>query len=102
MKTVIVKAAALALAATLLGACGIEKVLEPAADVTARIIDEGCESGTSDFALEGRKEFVAEVNSRTEVGNYTPSDCDSDGLPDFEIDANGMPVEDGAALPPGS
>lgn len=68
------------------------EVRETVLDVTARGIDEACEEGMSSLAIEGRKQVVRDINSRTVVGNHTPSDCDSDGLPDFEIDANGVPL----------
>ena len=58
----------------------------------ARGVDEACERGMSPLAIEGRKEAVREINSRTVTGNHTPSDCDSDGEPDFAMDANGVPL----------
>lgn len=76
-------------AAFFMSACAI---LQPAADVIARGIDEACERGMDPLALEARKATVASINAATVIGNHTPSDCDSDGLPDFEIDASGAPV----------
>ena len=61
-------------------------------DVLARGIDEACERGMTPLGIEGRKQIVAEINAKTMVGNHTPSDCDSDGMPDFAIDANGIPI----------
>ena len=66
--------------------------LESAAGVVAKAIDEGCERGLDPLALEARRATVASINERTMVGNHTPSDCDGDGKPDFEIDADGMPI----------
>ena len=88
MKTLTLAAAALG-AAFFMSACS---VLQPAADVIARGIDEACERGTTPLAMEARKATVASINAATNVGNHTPSDCDSDGLPDFAIDASGLPV----------
>lgn len=64
---------------------------DTATDVIARAIDKGCEHGMTPTGLEGRKAAVEDINSKTETGNHTPSDCDSDGLPDFEIDEDGIP-----------
>lgn len=60
----------------------------------ATAIDEACERGMTPLAIEGRKGLVAEINEKTSTGNHTPSDCDNDGLPDFAIDENGIPVPD--------
>ena len=87
MKFRIVSAALMA--AFLMSGCG---VLQPAADVIARGIDEACEIGLDPLALEARRATVASINAATVVGNHTPSDCDSDGLPDFAIDTDGIPV----------
>ena len=85
--------AAIVLAAVMTSGCAaVDQVVEPAAGAVARGIDEACARGTTLLAIEARKGVVAEINSRTEVGNHTPSDCDGDGLPDFAIDAEGMPV----------
>lgn len=74
------------------GCAVFDRVIDPAASVVARGIDEACEHGTTPLAIEARRDIVAEINGRTTVGNHTPSDCDNDGLPDFEIDADGVPV----------
>lgn len=79
-----------------LSGCAVyDAVVQPTAGVIAKAIDHACESGTTPLAMQARRSFVAEINSKTTVGNHTPTDCDDDGLSDFEIDANGMP------LPPG-
>ena len=89
----VMKPAAIALALTMLGGCAIvDRVLEPATGAVARGIDRACSEGTSTLGVEARREIVAAVNAKTTVGNHTPSDCDGDGLPDFEIDADGIPV----------
>ena len=77
------------MAALFMSACSY---LQPAADVIARGIDEACERGMDPLAMEARRATVASINSATTVGNHTASDCDSDGLPDFEIDAGGAPL----------
>ena len=77
------------MAAFLMSGCG---VLQPAAEVIARGIDEACERGLEPLGLEARRAAVASINAATVVGNHTPSDCDGDGLPDFAIDAGGAPV----------
>ena len=79
----------LAIAAIALMGC---EVVDTGTDVLARGIDEACERGMTTLAIEGRKEIVREINEKTTIGNHTPSDCDSDGLPDFVIDANGIPI----------
>ena len=68
------------------------EVTDTGTDVLARGIDEACERGMSSLAIEARKALVAEVNGKTTIGNHTPSDCDNDGMPDFEIDSDGIPV----------
>lgn len=80
-------------AALSLSGCAVyDAVAEPTAGVIAKGIDRACESGTGLLAMEARKAFVAEINSKTVVGNHTPTDCDNDGVSDFNIDANGMPL----------
>ncbi len=76
-------------AAFLMSACSY---LQPAADVVATVIDEACERGMDPLAMEARRATVASINAATNVGNHTPSDCDSDGEPDFAIDPGGIPV----------
>lgn len=72
---------------------GVHLVVRPdRSDGIARGIDKACEHGTTPPAIEARRDIVAEINGRTTIGNHTPSDCDNDGLPDFEIDASGAPV----------
>lgn len=76
-----------------LGGCALfDKAAAPAFDVLATGIDKACADGLSPLAIEARKQAVAAINERTTVGNHTASDCDSDGLPDFDVDADGMPV----------
>lgn len=58
----------------------------------ARGVDEACERGMGTLAMEARMRAVDEINSRTTTGNWTPSDCDGDGAPDFAIGADGMVV----------
>ena len=74
------------------GCAVFDRVIEPAVGAVARGIDKACEQGTTPLAIEARRDIVGEINSRTTIGNHTPSDCDHDGLPDFEIDADGLPV----------
>jgi hypothetical protein len=73
----------------ILGGCAAR---DAGLDAIARGIDEACERGMSSLAMEARKQAVKDINERTHVGNHTASDCDSDGLPDFAIDAGGLPV----------
>lgn len=87
MKSLTVPAALMA--SFFMSGCGL---LQPAAEVIARGIDEACERGLDPLALEARRATVASINAATVVGNHTPSDCDGDGLPDFAIDAGGAPV----------
>ena len=84
--------AALGAAFFVSGCAVFERVVEPATGAVARGIDEACVRGTSPLGVEARREIVAAINAQTTIGNHTPSDCDSDGLPDFEIDAGGIPV----------
>ena len=84
--------AALGAAFFVSGCAVLDRVVEPAAGVVARGIDKACEHGMTPLAIEARRDIVAEINGRTTIGNHTPSDCDNDGLPDFEIDASGLPV----------
>lgn len=92
MQKMMVLAAALGAAVFMSGCAIFERVVEPATAVTARGIDEACARGTSPLGVEARREIVAAINAKTNIGNHTPSDCDSDGLPDFAIDADGIPV----------
>ncbi len=90
----ILTSAAVALGAAFFtsGCAVLDRVVEPATSAVARGIDEACARGTSPLGVEARREIVAAINARTTVGNHTASDCDSDGLPDFEIDPAGLPV----------
>lgn len=67
-------------------------VVDTGTEVIARGIDEACQRGMDPLAMETRKTLVREINEKTVTGNHTPSDCDNDGLPDFDIDADGLPV----------
>ena len=87
--------APLVVAALALSGCAVyDAVVEPTAGVIAKGIDRACESGNSLLAMEARRGLVAEINSKTQIANHTPTDCDGDGLPDFNIDANGQPLPD--------
>lgn len=89
MKKFLVAVAAIAL----LSGCGVkEKVVDTSTTAIAKGIDEACERGMSPLGIEARKTIVDEINAKTNVGNHTPSDCDSDGLPDFAIDNDGLVV----------
>lgn len=79
------------LAAVVLAGC-TERSEDIAYGSAARIVDEGCERGTSVIGTEARMNAVDEINERTTVGNYTASDCDLNGQPDFEIGPDGMVV----------
>lgn len=95
MRNLKLATATLGVAFFLTGCALFDQVVEPAAGAIARGIDEACTRGLTPLAIEARKEIVAEINARTAVGNHTPSDCDSDGLPDFAIDSDGTPVPGG-------
>ena len=90
MRTLLITIA-LALAAAGISGC-TERGKELTWGTAARIVSEGCQAGTSPLAIEGRKEAVAEINQRTTTGNYTASDCDEDGEPDFDINPDGTVV----------
>ena len=92
MRTITLVSAALGAAFFMSGCALFDRVIEPATGAVARGIDRACTEGTSPLGVEARREIVAAINAKTMVGNHTPSDCDSDGLPDFEIDADGIPV----------
>ena len=85
--------AALVAAAAVASGC-TERGQELTWGTAATLVDEGCQRGTSELGLAGRKEAVAQINARTEQGNWTASDCDKDGQPDFAIDSDGMPEPD--------
>ena len=87
MKNLILAAGILALP---LIAC--QEVRDTSYGTLARGVDEACERGMDALAMEARKRAVNEINARTAVGNWTPSDCDSDGTPDFEINPDGSVV----------
>lgn len=81
------------LAALSLGACeALDAVVDTTTGAAATVVDRACASGMTAAALELRKDTVDEINSKTTVGNHTPTDCDADGLPDFEIGPDGMVV----------
>lgn len=94
-KTILFNALALPALCLLLAACGARDTV---LDITARGIDEACARGLGVLAIEARKQVVRDVNARTATGNHTASDCDSDGQPDFAIDANGIPLPDPAPV----
>ncbi|MGI9489295.1 MAG: hypothetical protein ACR2RF_26085 [Geminicoccaceae bacterium] len=77
------------LAALALQACG-----GPVTQTLAKGVDEACAQFNANplTALPLRKQTVGSINALTTNGNYTAADCDSDGQPDFEIDANGQPL----------
>ena len=77
------------LSAFALSACG-----GPVSQTLARGIDETCQRFNANplVAMPSRMQAVGSINAFTTVGNYTAADCDSDGMPDFDIDANGQPL----------
>lgn len=77
------------IAALALQACG-----GPVTQTLARGVDEACAQFNANpmIAMPSRMQSVGAINALTMTGNYTAADCDSDGQPDFEIDANGQPL----------
>ena len=77
------------IAALALNACG-----GPVTQTLARGVDEACQQFNANplVAMAARQQTVASINALTTIGNYTPADCNNDGQPDFEIDANGIPI----------
>lgn len=65
-----------------------------ATQTLARGVDRACEEFNANplTSLPLRKQAVGAVNLLTTQGNHTASDCDNDGMPDFDIDANGQPI----------
>lgn len=84
------KSLTLALCLVALTAC--QEARDTTYGTLARGVDEACERGMDPLAIEARKRLVEQINSRTVVGNWTASDCDSDGLPDFDIGPDGLPL----------
>lgn len=76
-------------AAAILSACG-----GPITQITALAVDEACTQFNANplLAMPSRMQAVGAINVLTTTGNYTAADCDSDGEPDFAIDANGVPL----------
>ena len=76
-------------AALALSACG-----GPVTQTLAKGVDEACEQFNRNPAISmpSRMQTVGSINSFTTQGNYTAADCDNDGQPDFDIDANGQPL----------
>lgn len=79
-------------AMALIGCDALDAVVDTTTGAAATVVDRACENGMSPAAMEARKDIVDEINSKTTVGNHTPSDCDGDGLGDFEIGPDGMVV----------
>lgn len=71
---------------------GCDTVVGTTTGAAATVVDRACANGMSALAVEARKDLVDEINSKTTVGNHTPSDCDGDGLGDFPIGPDGMVV----------
>ena len=81
------------IAAATLSACQVaEQAIDVSTGALATGIDAACQGGMTPLAVEARRELVREINEKTTIGNHTPSDCDNDGVPDFNIDANGIPI----------
>lgn len=79
------------LAVLLVTACG-----GPVTSTLAKGVDEACAQFNANplTALPLRKQTVGAINALTTNGNYTAADCDLNGEPDFDIDANGQPLPD--------
>lgn len=81
------------LAVLALSGCAItDTVVGTTTGAAATVVDRLCESGMSSLAVEARMDAVDEINSQTETGNWTATDCDGDGVGDFEIGPDGMVV----------
>lgn len=81
------------LAALALSACAaFDTVVDTTTGAAATVVDRACAGGMGIAAIEVRKDIVDEINAKTTVGNHTPSDCDGDGVGDFEIGPDGMVV----------
>lgn len=79
-------------ALALTGCEAIDAVVDTTTGAAATVVDRACAGGMTIAAVEARKNLVDEINSKTTVGNHTPSDCDGDGVGDFEIGADGMVI----------
>ncbi|MGI9507553.1 MAG: hypothetical protein ACR2RE_31325, partial [Geminicoccaceae bacterium] len=77
-----------------LGGCYLAGCGGPVTQGLARGVDEACERFNLNPAISmpSRMQAVGAINALTTTGNYTAADCDSDGMPDFDIDANGQPL----------
>lgn len=82
-----------ALTAVSLSACeALDAVVDTTTGAAATVVDRACANGMGIAAVEVRKDLVDEINSKTTIGNHTPSDCDGDGASDFPIGPDGMVV----------
>lgn len=79
-------------ALSLMGCEFTDTIVGTTTGAAATVVDRACASGMSPLAVEARMDAVDEINAKTTVGNWTPTDCDGDGMPDFEIGADGMVV----------
>lgn len=77
---------------SLAGCAAFDTVVGTTTGAGATVVDRLCESGMSPLAVEARMDAVDEINSKTTVGNWTATDCNKDGLPDFDIGPDGMVV----------
>lgn len=83
----------LAMLGVALMACdALDAVVDTTSGAAATVVDRACSGGMSLAAIEARKDLVDEINSKTTIGNHTPTDCDNDGMPDFEIGSDGMVI----------
>lgn len=81
------------IAALALSGCeALDAVVDTTTGAAATVVDRSCASGMGIAAIEVRKDLVDEINSKTTIGNHTPSDCDGDGVSDFQIGPDGMVV----------
>ena len=81
------------IAALALSGCeAFDAVVDTTTGAAATVVDRACAGGMGPTAMALRMDTVDEINAKTTIGNHTPTDCDNDGLPDFEIGPDGMVV----------
>lgn len=77
----------LIIAALSLSACGfLQPGIDWSADKVAQGLDWACEQADGPTAMSTRMDLTDAINSQTEVGWHTPTDCNRDGASDFDID----------------